>query len=243
MNRHQITIGIALLAACFSFGAPIAIANDDSAPAGNSRFLWPEANPNALPDARLHDLVEKARNEAAQARQMAKEAGAFAIRLQNKMKWDRYQPEIISDGVTFTGHFAPEASAAGLEIYVGKMRYSYGAEITGSFTFIRYPEHSTWGYGIVTPLGVSLLESFKGQVAEPSDIRSRPAQGIATYKSGDKFIGLYYLYFGDTDAVGVYEDAKGSRRFVGQVKTVDGMLQPKKGVVEDSSGRLLAVIQ
>lgn len=206
-------------------------------------FQWPEPNPNALPDARLHELIEKARDEAAKAREIAKEADALAMQVREKLEWSRLQPEVVSSGVTLTGRHAPDAGAPGTKVYFGKMRYSYGAEILGSFTFISYPEHSTWGFGIVTPSDASGMTTFKGEVAEPADIRSRPAQGVAAFQNGDKFMGLYYLYFGDTDAVGVYEDASGARRFVGQLKTVDQTLQPKQGIVEDANGRLLAVIR
>ncbi len=206
-------------------------------------FQWPEPNPNALPDARLHELVEKARDEATRAREMAKEADALAMQVREKLEWSRLQPEIVSSGVTLTGRHAPDAGAPGTKVYVGKMRYSYGAELLGSFTFIRYPEDSTWGHGVVTPPDSSQMTNFKGEVAAPADIRSRPSQGVAAFKKGDKFTGLYYLYFGDTDAVGIYEDASGARRFVGQLKTVDQTLQPKQGIVEDANGRLLAVVR
>lgn len=206
-------------------------------------FQWPEANPHAITDARLKELVEKARDESEKARAMAEQAEAVAGSLRANLEWDSFQPEIVSDGVTLIGRYSANWSGPGLKVYVGKMRYSYGAELVGSFTFINYPEHSTWGIGVVSPPDFSAMVSFKGEVAAPADIRSRPAQGIAAYKNGDRFSGLYYLYFHDTDAVGVYEDADGSRRFVGQLKTVDHSLQPKEGIVEDASGKLLAVIR
>jgi len=84
---------------------------------------------------------------------------------------------------------------------------------------------------------------FKGEVAAPAEIRSRPSTGVATFKNGDRFTGLYYLYFRSTDVVGVYENASRSLRFIGQMKTVDQVLQPTRGIMEDANGRLLAVVQ
>ena len=142
-------------------------------------FQWPEANPIAITDARLKDLVEKARDESRKARAMAEQAEAVAGSLRENLEWDSFQPEIVSDGVTLTGRYSANWSGPGLKVYVGKMRYSYGAELVGSFTFINYPEHSTWGIGVVSPPEFSAMASFKGEVAAPADIRSRPAQGIA----------------------------------------------------------------
>ena len=178
-------------------------------------FQWPEANAYAITNARLKELAEKARDESEKARAKAKQAEAVVDTLRESHEWDSFQPEIVSDGVTLIGRYSANWSGPGQKVYVGKMRYSYGAEIMGSFTFISYPKHSTWGIGVVSPPEFSAMASFKGEVAAPADIQSRPAQGIAAYKNGDRFSGLYYLYCYDTDAVSVYEDADGSRRFVG----------------------------
>ena len=206
-------------------------------------FQWPEASANAVTDARLTELVEEARGESEKARAMAEQAEALADSLRNNLEWDSFQPEFVSDGVTLTGPYSANWSAPGQNVYVGKIQYSYGADLVGSFTFINYPEHSTWGIGVVSPPAFSAMESFKGEVAAPADIRSRPAQGIAAYKNGDRFSGLYYLYFRATGAKGVYENADGSRRFIGELKTVNQSLQPKEGIVEDASGKLLAVVR
>lgn len=206
-------------------------------------FQWPETNPNVVPDARLNKVVEKARAKAARAHKMASEAETLAGRVTNRLDWNRLRPETVSDGVTLIGQNLPNTNEPGLTSYVGKITYRHGSEFVGGFKFIQYPNHSTWGLGVVRAPAASPVSTFKGEIAAPADIRARPAQGIATFDNGDQFAGLYYLYFHDTDAVGIYQDATTGRRFIGQLETVERMLQPKEGLVEDANGRLLSVVR
>lgn len=208
----------------------------------HAAFEWPSAQSQVLPDARLHDLVANAREAAAEAYAMANAAEDLAEDVEASLRRERLPSETVSDGVILTGKNAPNAGEFPDEVYLGRIQYETGAELTGSFKFVRYPGYSTWGFGVVKPSDAATMTSFKGEVAVPADIRARPSLGVASFRNGDAFGGLYYLYFGDTDALGVYENADGSLRFVGQLQTLGGSMQPKKGIVEDAKGRLLAVV-
>ena len=219
----------------------LAVDNQSAISNEHATFQWPETDPQVIPDARLNELVKEARDAADRAKVLAGDAEELANTFGQELKENQYQAQTISEGVIFTGRNAPHAGLFPDNVYVGKMTYGHGASAIGAFEFITFPRHSTWGTGVARASVNSPISRFAGKLAAPGDIRTRPAEGVTQFRNGDTFTGLYYLYFHDTDALGVYEDATEKRRFVGQLQTVGNMLQPKKGIVEDDSGNLIAV--
>lgn len=243
--RSDLQKRIILLLAMTIIGAGCAAAEDTHllrVGVKKAEFEWPKTDPNAIPDARLHELVKEARERAEQAQALAKHAEKLATMFDAELSDNNYTPETVSDGVVFIGRNAPHAGLLPDNVYVGKMKYDTGAEIVGVFEFTDFPNRSHLGTGAGKAPEGSPMKIFVGQFAVPADIRTRPAEGVAEFRNGDRFTGTYYLYFGDTDAIGIYQEAGGERRFVGQLSTSNNLLQPKSGIVENQNGTLLSVV-
>ena len=237
MNRPSIKAWVSVFTLAL-LSAPQMTLAEDTQRFEFGAFQWPETHPDALPDARLHDLTALARNEAAKAQDIANRAEKLAADIAKSLNWKETPIETVSEGVQFAGKKAPKTHE---EIYYGQMHYHYGSKVIGRFDFVSFPEQSTWGYGVATSADFSPMKTFKGQIWRPAELQAAPTLGVAAFKNGDQFSGLYYG--GSNEVVGVYKDASGSRLFVGKLEMIDRVLQPKSGIVKDETGRLLVVVR
>lgn len=193
------------------------------------RFEWPSEDPSTIPDARLGDDLEQARGEAREAAQRAREARLVAGQARRLVALRETvgrgpQATTIGDGVVMRAVDA----GAGLR---GTVEWADGSILTGAVAA---------GLGDFEPSPESALSEFEGWVYGTTAPIPTPMTGVFLFKSGDQFTGSYNA---GTNARGVYVSSSGDRRFVGEVNFEAGGYLPIRGQVEDSRGRVLAVVR
>ena len=203
-----------------------------------SEFNWPAELKSVLPDARLNDRVsaaldafERANNAAHQAEEIYKTYWNVAGYSERK--------EIIGEDIIFDGALVDGAMDSSTQIMAGSIMYPDGSIATGLFHFISYPNSSIWALAVVKGGDRARFTTIIGELRRPGDKTVLPGDSIVTFKGGDRFSGTHYTHGG---AYGVYEKYDGSRRFTGILESINGRLQPENGIVEDQSGKLVAVV-
>tara|TARA_R110001606_G_scaffold178095_1_gene324669 strand:- start:1834 stop:2496 length:663 start_codon:yes stop_codon:yes gene_type:complete len=213
-------------------GAAIMLAMTLCAPAFGeaslfAQFEWPATDESVIPDLRLNDVVQQAREEAREAEGRAKDGRLYAGQASRRGGLRsavglKAQSATIDDGTVITAipYYGDTGPALGV------IRYSGGASMTGIFG----PDT-----GVYVAAPESTLEKFEGWVFGAATAEPRPLVGIFRLRNGDTFTG------DQNSGLGVYVEAGNGRKFVGRTDFSFGAFRPSEGVVLDPRGRLLAV--
>lgn len=191
-----------------------------------TQFAWPATDPQAIPDARLGDIISEARREADESAGQASEGRAAAGQARRLVAVRSAigrapQRVIVGDGVVMAA--VPYGDAGG-EMF-GTLAYSSGAAFTGSV-------NSSIGEYSGAP--ESSISRFRGWV-----YANEPMTGVFEFKNGETFTGSILA---GSNASGIYVSADGDHRFVGIVDFTGGAFRPVRGQVEDRRHHVLAVI-
>ena len=194
-----------------------------------AQFDWPETDESVIPDLRLNDVVQQAREEAREAEGRAKDARLYAGQASRRGGLRsavglKTRAATVDDGTVITA--IPYYGETGPAL--GVIRYTDGASMTGIFG----PDT-----GVYTAAPESALEKFEGWVFGATTAEPRPLIGIFRLRNGDTFTG------DQNSGLGVYVEAGNGRKFVGRTDFGFGAFRPGEGVVLDSRGRLLAAVR
>lgn len=194
------------------------------------RFEWPDANPNVLPDARLGEVVESAKEAARQGADRAWEARKVALQARVKRSLRGAvglggKPTIIAAGTVMTA--VPFNGEGGVR--VGTVTYPSGASMTGAFG----PD-----LGIYDASFTSSIAEFAGWCFGARTSSPDPMDGEYRFRSGDTFVGTRSA---DTYE-GVYESADHTRKFVGTMLLNTASPRPVRGIMKDGHGHLLMTV-
>jgi hypothetical protein len=216
-----------LLAALLGFGST-AIAAET--PLVLSRFEWPASQPGTIADLRVENAVTQAEEMARRAETRAYEgrrAAAHARRREKVRGALGMQPHraTIDDDTEMAG------TRYGNGV-LGSISYPSGATMTGLFGE---------DVGAYTAGPDSALGRFSGWVWDAQTDHPSCTDGIFEWQSGDTFTGSVAGKGGDT--YGVYLEAGGQRRFIGEIDMSETSWRPLRGYVLDAKGRLLAVVR
>lgn len=196
----------------------------------STEFQWPEEDAAVIPDARLSDLIRRAREaeQNALGRARAGERIASEAKRRERLKGffgNDSKPQTIDAGTIMTAF--PYDTESGFML--GVVTYPSGATMTGIFG----PDEGRY---VAPP--ESTVREFLGWVFNARTSSPSPMEGVFSMKNGDTFIGTI-----GADADGIYRSAGGERRFVGKFDASHGSIQPLAGIMEDKRGRLIAILR
>jgi hypothetical protein len=216
-----------LLAALFGFGSA-AIAAEPSLV--SPRFDWPASQPGAIADLRVKNAVTQAEESARRAETRAYEGRRAAAHARRRDKVRgvlgmRPHRAIIDDDTEMAGTRYEDG-------VLGSISYPSGATMTGLFGE---------DLGAYTGGPESALDRFSGWVWGAQTDHPSCTDGIFEWKNGDTFTGSVTGKGGDI--YGVYLEAGGQRRFIGELDMSEASWHPLRGYVLDAKGRLLAVVR
>lgn len=194
-----------------------------------SQFAWPATDENVIPDLRLNEVVDEAKEEAREAEGRAKDGRLYAGQASRRGGLRsavglKTSPATIVDGtvITATPYYGDTGPALGVIQYTG------GAVMAGIFG----PDT-----GVYTAAPDSILEKFEGWVFGATKADPVPLVGVFRFRNGDTFTG------NQNSGLGVYVESGNGRKFVGRTDFGYGAFRPVEGVVLDTRGKLLAVVR
>jgi hypothetical protein len=195
-----------------------------------AQFEWPAAQAGVIPDLRLNSVLSDAREQARDAEGRAHEGRLYAGQASRRdgarsFAGLKTQPVTIADGTVMVA--TPYAGQSGPAL--GVITYASGATMQGAF--------GGPNTGVFIPAPESMLAKFEGWAQFADSAHPQLAVGVFTFDNGDVFTGDW------TSGVGIYVEAGGARRFVGQMDPNNGAFRPVAGIVEDSRKQLLAVVR
>lgn len=193
-------------------------------------FEWPQADANALPDARLSGTIADAKQAAREGADRAWQAHKVVLQADVRTSLRGAiglggRPTTIAAGTVMKA--VPYNNESGPML--GRVTYPNGASMTALFG----PD-----IGIYRASFTSSLSEFVGWCYGATTANPIPTTGEYRFRSGDRFVGTR-----DSETYqGIYESADHSRRFVGTMLLDTTSPRPIRGVLENGNGHLLAVV-
>ena len=211
------------LAAFLVSSAPCAAQTTDA-------FEWPQADANALPDARLTGTIADAKQAAREGADRAWQAHKMVLQANVRSSLRGAiglggRPTTIAAGTVMRA--VPYNNESGPML--GSVTYPNGASMTGLFG----PD-----IGIYRASFTSNLSEFVGWCYGATSSNPIPTTGEYRFRSGDRFVGTreFETY------QGIYESADHSRKFIGTMSLNSAAPRPVQGIMEDGHGHLLATV-
>lgn len=195
-------------------------------------FDWPNVDDQAIPDARLRDILIAAVDEAEQAAEYSRQGISAASRANRLVRVRSAigrgpQPQIVGDGVTMSAvAYGDEGGSM-----FGELAWASGATMTGALS---------QSMGEYRPPLESSVQRFTGFVFGTTNPDAVPMTGDFEFKTGDHFVGSFNT---GRNALGVYASADGALRFVGEIDFYTPAFRPIRGNLLDRNGRTLAVVR
>lgn len=194
-------------------------------------FDWPAVDAQAIPDARLREVLASAIAEARQASEYSRQGEAAASRASRLVRLRSAigrgpQPQTVGDGVTMAAVAYGDQGGA----MFGDLLWASGAKLTGALTE---------SMGEYIPPEESSVRRFAGFVTGTTNPDATPMTGEFEFKTGDRFLGSFMT---GRNAIGIYSSADGGLRFIGEIDFSAPAFRPLRGNLLDRQGNTLAVV-